>query len=104
MLFFLGNKAFVIDFLETGQFCCVYWYDRLGNKSLGKYISPTRISTGLHSNLSGVLLLSVNNILFSLNTVKLDFDSFALIFNCIIQTCFCSADFSANARYSSIGH
>ena len=60
MLFFLGNKAFVIDFLETGQFCCVYWYDRLGYKSLGKYISPTRISTGLHSNLSGVLLLSVN--------------------------------------------
>ena len=63
LFFFLGNKAFVIDFLETGQFCCVYWYDRLGYKSLGKYISPTRISTGLYSNLSGVLLLSVNNIL-----------------------------------------
>ena len=56
MLFFLGNKAFVIDFLETGQFCCVYCYDRLGYKSLRKYISPTRISTGLYSNLSGVLL------------------------------------------------
>ena len=60
LCYFLGNKAFVIDFLETGQFCCVYCHDRLGYKSLGKYISPTRISMDLYSNLSGVLLLSVN--------------------------------------------
>ena len=51
LCYFLGNKAFVIDFLETGLLCCVCL--RLTGERFvwGEYIPPTRIPT---LTLSGV--------------------------------------------------
>ena len=47
LCYFLGNKAFVIDFLETGvTLLCVFaaYRERIVR---GEQISPTRIPTGL---------------------------------------------------------
>ena len=60
LCYFLGNKAFVIDFLETGLLCCVYL--RPTRKELsGENIFPSpEFGRAFYSSLSGVLLLSVN--------------------------------------------
>jgi len=60
-MFFLGNKAFVIDFLETGLLCCVYWRPN-GKELSGQNIFPSpEFRQAFYPSLSGVLLLSVNN-------------------------------------------
>ena len=59
-MLFLGNKAFVIDFLRQGLLCCVCL--RLTGKDLSgenKY-PPPEFRRAYCSILSGVLLLSVN--------------------------------------------
>ena len=54
LCYFLGNKAFVIDFLETGLLCCVYL--RLTGERFvwGEYIPPLESQRAYCSTLSGV--------------------------------------------------
>ena len=60
LCYFLGNKAFVIDFLETGLLCCVYLRPT-GKESSGLNLFPSpEFRRAFYPSLSVVLLLSVN--------------------------------------------
>ena len=63
-MLFLGNKAFVIDFLETGITLLSAFAAKRERIVLGEYISPLEFRRAYCSNLSGVLLLSVNKWVF----------------------------------------
>ena len=54
LCFFLGNKAFVVDILETGVTLLCVFAANLERFVCEKYISPTSVPTGLLFNLSGV--------------------------------------------------
>ena len=49
-MLFSGNKAFVIDFLETGVTLLCVFAANLERFVWGKYISPTSVPTGLLFN------------------------------------------------------
>ena len=56
----LGNKAFVIDFLRWGLLCCVCLQPTGKELSGENKYPPPEFRRAYCSNLSGVLLLSVN--------------------------------------------
>ena len=69
LCYFLGKKAFVIDFLETGLLCCVYLRPT-GKKLSGQNLFPSpEFRRAFYPSLSGVLLLSVNKRLTIDNSV-----------------------------------
>ena len=54
MLFFLGNKAFVIDFLRRGLLCCVYLRPTGKELSGENKYPPPEFRRAYCSNMSGV--------------------------------------------------
>ena len=64
--YFLGNKAFVIDFLETVLLCCVCILRPTGKELSGENKHPPPESwLAYYPDLSSVLLLSVNKIVIT---------------------------------------